>query len=156
MEMRAEFDGKYRYTLWRGWNDQLPPLVFLMLNPSIASGERDDATVRRCIYYAKRWGYGALLVRNLFALVSTDPRALYAHDNPVGPHNNRHILDACTGRDVVAAWGNHGTHLGRDQHVLALVRRYAARLWHLGPLTKAGHPHHPLRLTNDVPRNLWT
>lgn len=156
MEMRAEFDGEYRYTLWRGWDDQLPPLVFLMLNPSIASGERDDATVRRCIYYAKRWGFGALMVRNIFALVSTDPKALYAHRAPIGPRNDQHILDACRSRSVVAAWGNHGAHQSRDRAVLQLIRPVAAVLWHLGPLTSGGHPHHPLRLTNDVLRIDWS
>jgi hypothetical protein len=49
-----------------------------MLNPSVAGETDDDATVTRCIARAAKGGYGALEVVNLFALVSTDPQALYA------------------------------------------------------------------------------
>ncbi|WP_131822315.1 DUF1643 domain-containing protein, partial [Mycobacteroides chelonae] len=56
-------DGLYRYELHRSWRAG-PVVEFIMLNPSTADAEVDDATIRRCIGFAKQWGYGALVVRN--------------------------------------------------------------------------------------------
>lgn len=120
-------DGEYRFRLWRTWPMPLgvPPrmVAFLMLNPSTADATRDDATVRRCIGYGRAWGFNRLEVINLFALRSTDPRALYAHPAPVGPGNDDMILAvARTAGLVVAAWGHHGVHDGRAAQVLAMLR----------------------------------
>ena len=59
--------GKYRYQLWRKWDPSLPVVLFIMLNPSQADASEDDPTIRRCINYAKSWGYGGIYVGNLFA-----------------------------------------------------------------------------------------
>ncbi|HEC60861.1 MAG TPA: DUF1643 domain-containing protein, partial [bacterium] len=42
---------------------------------------------------------------------------------------------------TVAAWGNHGGYLNRDQ----VVVEFLPRMWHLG-ITKEGKPKHPLYL----------
>lgn len=57
-------DGLYRYFLARVWDAQLPVLAFIMLNPSTADGETDDSTVKRCVSYAKQWGYGGIEIYN--------------------------------------------------------------------------------------------
>ncbi len=80
-----------------------------MLNPSVAASEKNDPTVLRNIGFAKRWNFGALDVANIFGLVSTDPKALYSHQDPIGPDNDSHILDvADKAKLIVCAWGNHG------------------------------------------------
>ena len=146
----------YRYTLFREWDAARPTLVFLMLNPSTADVDADDPTVRKCIAYSKAWGYGRLEVRNLFALRSTDPKALLLHIEPIGPGNDQAIRTAVTGADVVAAWGNHGWFKARGMWVAReMLRPLARNLWHLG-LTTTGHPKHPLYLRNDVIRTPWS
>ena len=118
----AEFSpcGLYRYSLWRTWSDA-PPLVFCMLNPSTAGAELNDPTVSRCCERSRLLGYGGTIVVNMFALISTDPRALYSALDPVGPRNDAAILDAASKGDIICAWGNHGSLHGRDRQVLRLL-----------------------------------
>ena len=54
-------DRLHRYGLWRIWDDDLPKVLFIGLNPSTADELKNDPTIRRCIGYAKDWGYGCLL-----------------------------------------------------------------------------------------------
>lgn len=134
----------YRFELIRIWDTTLDEVGFVMLNPSTADAETDDPTIRRCIAFARLWGYGGIVVRNLFALRATDPRELRNHPDPVGQSNDDQYLRHC--RDdalTVAAWGVHGGLAGRDVEVRALLRRYGVALHHLG-LTKDGFPKHPL------------
>lgn len=153
MKSSAEISGcsQYRYTLTREWDETLPRTVFVMLNPSTADAHQDDPTIRRCIVFAKTWGSGALSVVNLFALRATDPDAMMAHADPVGPDNDRYISTVCEGDDVariVLAWGVHGSHRNRDMAVLKLLMGFK-RLC-LGT-TKGGHPRHPLYVKADAP-----
>lgn len=147
--MHAEIspDGLYRYTLHRGIIpaalDAAGEVLFVMLNPSTADDRLDDPTVRRCIGYAREWGYGDLAVCNLFAYRATDPKQLYTCPDPVGPDNDRHIIEqAARAQLVVAAWGAHGGHLDRDVAVLDLIDKPV----HCLAVTKAGKPGHPLYL----------
>jgi hypothetical protein len=136
----------YRYELRRTWDPNQPTVGWIMLNPSTADATLDDPTIRRCVGFARRWGYGGIVVRNLFALRATDPRALRTHPDPVGPANDRHLLNGARGGDAltICAWGAHGSLHGRDRAVLDLFDAFV-RVHHLG-LTKAGHPRHPLYL----------
>lgn len=135
----------FRYDLWRGWDDSLPPATFVMLNPSYANEDREDNTVSRCIKFAKRWGCGSLHVANIFAIVSTDPQALYGPNliSIVGPENDAAIVAAASqSKIVVASWGMHGAHLGRAAEVQAMIEPLAPLVC-LG-LTQGGYPKHPL------------
>ena len=78
----------WRYSLWRIWQPGKPYVVFIGLNPSTATEVEDDPTIRRCIRYAQDWDYGGLYMLNVFALRSTDPKALYRHSDPKGPDNS--------------------------------------------------------------------
>ncbi len=139
-------DKRYRYRLWRMWDADKPVLAFIMLNPSKADSRILDATVRRCIDYAKRWGYGTLEVGNIFALKSTDPSLLYTVEDPIGPDNNQAILDIYHKADLtIAAWGFHGEHLDRGKEVLELIPGAKCLVQ-----TKDGQPGHPLYLNSGL------
>lgn len=142
--------GQYRYCLSRSWLLGEGTVLFIMLNPSTADAETDDPTIRRCIGFARRWGYRQLLVGNLFAWRATNPRELRRVSDPVGPENDHHLVEMSVGADaVIAAWGAHGVYRNRSQHVLGLLRNPES----LG-LTKQGHPRHPLYLRADAAREV--
>jgi hypothetical protein len=86
---------KYRYLLWRIWDENLPQVTFVMLNPSTAGKEKNDPTINKCIDLAKSWNYGSLEVVNLFAYITSKPTelktALNKGDDIVGHKNNLYI-----------------------------------------------------------------
>lgn len=147
-------DGLYRYTLTRHWGFGNRVLVFLMLNPSTADGEHDDATIRRCVGFAKREAYDGIVVVNLFAYRATNPNdlwALHVHD-PVGVGNDRTLRAVAKKyRDIVCAWGVNAPS-PRAEYVLHMLKTLVpeANLNCLGT-TKAGCPKHPVRLASDTP-----
>ena len=146
----ALFDpsGQYRYWLRRTWDPARAAVNFLMLNPSTADQYQDDPTVARCRRYAERWGFGTLIVTNIFAYRSTDPHALYTLDDPVGPENDRYLLQAAAAAALrIAAWGTHGALHHRHTAVLTLLAAYP--LAALGT-TQHGFPRHPLYLRADA------
>jgi hypothetical protein len=136
---------RYRYVLSREWPAGKGLCLFILLNPSTADAETNDPTTRRCIGYAQRWGFSALNIVNLFALRATDPERLYRARDPVGPDNNRWILERLRAADlVVCGWGNHGAHRARDARVLMLIKSSGKEPHALG-LTRNSRPVHPLR-----------
>jgi hypothetical protein len=142
--------GKYRYSLKRLWDPSCHRLVWIMLNPSIADTVRDDPTVRRCVSYAKAWGFGSIRIVNLFAFRSTWPEELKRAADPIGPGNDRIIVEACRGAgQVIAAWGAHGSFADRDKQVLAMLGREGIKLDCLATC-KAGQPRHPLFMAADA------
>ena len=139
----------YRYTLWRGWSTDYPQVTFIMLNPSTADAQRNDPTIRRCIEFAQRWGFGSLEAVNLFAYRATYPVALFNAKNPVGAENDQFLMRAVArSACVVAAWGTKGTLLDRDKHVLQLLASWPNV--HCLGVTKGGHPRHPLYVKSDT------
>lgn len=143
----------YRYTLLRDLGMQTPKLTAVMLNPSTADESKDDPTIRRLIGFARSWGHGSLLVLNLFAIRATDPRVMRAAADPVGPENDDHLRAALIetkrlGLPVLAAWGAHGGHLGRDFHVLHKLVDGVD--WRCLGRTHRGHPKHPLYVPSSA------
>jgi hypothetical protein len=100
---------KYRYILWRIWDDKKPLIMFIGLNPSIADETKNDPTITRCINYAKDWVYGGVYVGNIFAYCSTSPTNLYKIDEPIGRDNDKWLFDTSRkAKKIIAVWGNHG------------------------------------------------
>lgn len=140
---------EYRYTLGRVWDPKGPRVLFVMLNPSTADAEKDDATVRRCIAFAKSWGYGSLEVGNLFAFRARFPKDLRAAQRPIGI-DNASALQVMQSRAAltILAWGNHGEFHDQGNKVgreLSLRGKVAT----LG-ITKRGQPRHPLYAPADL------
>jgi len=153
-------DGRYRYRLARMWDAEKPTLAWVMLNPSTADETEDDPTVRRCIGYAKDWGYGSIAVGNLFALRATDPSELDDDPNPIGEKNDFHLRKiANEAAKVVVAWGASysGNGLGevRRTYVTTLLEEETGEVFALDT-TKDGHPVHPLYQPSDADPAVYT
>lgn len=149
----AEFspDMVYRYVLKRVWSSE-PLVQFIGLNPSSASLQVNDPSIRRCIGFAKAWGYGGLIMTNAFGLRATSPTVLRAAIDPIGPENDRWLVASSKEAAlVVAAWGNHGEFGQRS----CAIRALGMPLHHLG-LTASGMPKHPLYLKASLKPVRWT
>jgi len=145
-------DRLYRYSLWRVWeaDSDLRMIAFIGLNPSTADETVDDPTVRRCINFAKRWGFGGMYMLNLFGYRATDPKDMKRQHDPVGPGNSAALIQV-TGAvpETVACWGSHGSYRERSSKVLDMLP--TKFVYHLG-VTKGGEPKHPLYLRSDTVR----
>lgn len=142
-------DGLYRYALWRLWDPAIFSLPILMLNPSTADADLDDPTIRRCIGFAKRDGFGGIMVVNLFAYRATNPADLAAVADPHGPDNEAAVMAVTQGRQVLCAYG---VSMGADRAYFTLqaMRARRAQTFCLGT-TKDGAPRHPLYVRKDAP-----
>lgn len=119
--------GKYRYTLSRHWGDGAH-VLFCLLNPSTADANQEDPTLRRGIGFARQWGFDGVVFVNLFAYRATDPADMLAAEDPVGPENDKYILQEAERADfVVMAYGAHGKYKFRDRQVISLLRNFDMR-----------------------------
>ena len=144
---------RYRYQLTRIWDTNLPMVMFVMLNPSKADAFEDDPTIRRCLSFAKGWGFGGIYVCNLFAYRSTNPEGLYEANNPFGDRNiwtTRFLADWV--EKIVCAWGNKPVLkkiLGTPNRAFDLLD-FASKKLHYIDLSKDGVPRHPLYLKGNL------
>lgn len=160
---------RYRYTLTRLWDDEAQRRVcWIMLNPSTADADQDDATIRRCTAFSTSWGYGSLIVVNLWPLRATNPndlRPFVAWDKSQDWHardqiyyvNLPIVLEAAHESAIaIAAWGAQANRLdcGYVDHVVEELTHGDcpagwAGLFCLGR-TKDGSPRHPLYAKGDL------
>jgi hypothetical protein len=159
---RFSADRRHRYTLWREWDvdsmtgtsddclNSANYCMFVGLNPSTADETNDDPTIRRCIQFAKDWGYGALCMTNIFAFRATDPKVMKVAVDPIGEENDAILIHhALFAGVVIAAWGTNGVHLFRNIRVKRAMTENGIELKCLRK-TKAGHPEHPLYVPADT------
>lgn len=120
--------------------------MFVGLNPSTADENLNDPTIRRCINFCKKWGYGSMYMLNIFAYRATDPKVMKMQEDSVGPENNS-CLEKITRKAgiVIAAWGIHGGHRNRDKEAMGHLHKL-----HTIGFTKHGYPSHPLYLRADL------
>jgi len=151
-------DSLYRYLLYRDHQTPLAPKpiktrVWCMLNPSTATHEVLDPTIRKCIKYDKRDGFTGTLVVNMCAYRATDPKELLVAKDPLGDWNDRAIEWACLEPldSVVCAWGRVHKSLLR----FAQRAEFLTRCLRACPLALAvnddGSPCHPLYLKDSLP-----
>jgi hypothetical protein len=141
--------GRYRYSLTRylDLDGDESVCTFVMLNPSTADATQNDPTIRRCLGFARAWGYGRLKVVNLYAFRTTDPGFLWLQDDPVGPENDHAISLAFGASDlIVAAWGAHA----RVVRLAQFAETFRGWRLHALGVTKHGAPRHPLYLRADT------
>lgn len=148
---------QYRYTLYRRWatERELYSLPIVMLNPSTADEQKDDPTIRRCIDFATREGFGGIHVTNLFAARATNPDELREFLDPEGPDNAaalRGVAQAAAqyGVPILCAWGAHPMAAARQPVVLDILGSFMASTVCLGT-TVGGYPRHPLYVKGDQP-----
>ncbi|MBS0990012.1 MAG: DUF1643 domain-containing protein [Acetobacter okinawensis] len=145
-------DNCYRYTLRRVWEEGRPMVMWLMMNPSVATEHGDDRTVAKCQRYARAWGYGGLFVGNTFAYRCTDQTRLLETPDPVGPGNDAALLDMARKADlVVAAYGSphHKGLRARGPQVVQMLQSHGIAVCALR-LSAGGRPCHPLYLPADL------
>ena len=146
---------RWRYLLWRRWDAAKPIANFLMLNPSTADELKLDPSCTRARMYAEQWGYGALIVTNLFGWRATDPEEMKAARDPVGRGNDQAILRAAQeSAIVVCAWGNHGAHRARSENAVTVLRTEKIKL-HVLRMNGCGEPAHPLYLPGRLKPSPW-
>ena len=143
---------RYRYALWREWDPAGPRILFIGLNPATADAEKDDNTMRRCLHYARAWGFGSMAVGNLFAYRTTWPSELKQADDPVGRYNDRWLCKLVRQADMtLAMWGNDGAWLDRSAQLASALGDL-----HCFKVTARGQPHHTRGLRNGITPQPYT
>ncbi len=145
--------GRYRYRLerrWAGKPGDRDAVAFVGLNPSTADAETDDPTLRRCVGFARDWGFPAVVLVNVFALRATDPRVLSGAVDPVGPENDGVLRAVLSNAPMaVAAWGARAPE-GRVATVAALRGD-----WRCVRVLAGGAPGHPLYVPRGALPAAW-
>jgi hypothetical protein len=145
-------DRIYRYRLDIAWGEGgLGNVAWCLLNPSTADEIENDPTVERRFRWSMAHGYDSLSIVNIFAYRATDPDVMKAQADPVGPDDDRHILEVAKASDLfVVGWGNHGSHLGRGWQVTEMLSREGIEPQCLG-INRDGQPKHPLYTSYTTP-----
>lgn len=153
---------RYRLVLWRRWMDcpVSEMVAFCGVNPSRATEQVNDNTVRRCIRFAKDWGFGGYIMLNLFAWRETDPDIMRKVPEPIGDDNDAAILWVARNcGKFIASWGGDGNHLDRDLAVLDLLKTAGIDLYNIGMTTPKPptrpQPRHPLFVRAATQPTLW-
>jgi len=136
---------KYRYCLWRIWDESLPKIMFIGLNPSTANEEQDDPTIRRVVRFASDWGYGGVYMLNLFTYVTAYPKELLKCDNPLMLADHYLQLYAKKVERIVFAWGSFTESADRAKQVKTMF----PIAFCLGQNSN-GSPKHPLYLLGST------
>ena len=143
----------YRYELHRIWDKSKPKVLFIMLNPSTADAMNDDATTIRCVNYANRWGFGSMMIGNIYPYRAKSPRRLTAWKTfgerySVFKENQQHVEMMIDTADlIVCAWGSNYQGIPKwleyyDLHYLELCKDGITPKHPLGNLSKDLTPRH--------------
>jgi hypothetical protein len=135
-------DGKYRFQLWRIWDETKPLILWVMLNPSKADANTDDPTIKKIQRFSKQWGYGGMYVGNLYPYRATKPEELkkVGFEVAASADNWQHLYDMKAKCEIrVLAHGNSPVEKPN------ITSNGEETDWYcLGKITKSGNPYHPL------------
>lgn len=137
-DARFNFEKTQRYSLWRIWGNRKNCVMFIGLNPSTADEINDDPTIRRVIRFAKDWGYGGVIMCNLFVQVTPNPKELII-DTPLEITQWAIANHFYQTQMYVAAWGNFKEATKRGDE----IKNWLKPLYAL-KINKNGSPRHPL------------
>ncbi|QCE32441.1 DUF1643 domain-containing protein [Acetobacteraceae bacterium] len=141
----------YRYTLTRIWDTEKPRILWIMMNPSVATETEDDRTVAKCQRLSRKWGYGSMNVGNSFAYRATDQKRLLEVSDPVGPENLQYLICMAKESDkVILAYGTPQAKQLQAQgtKIAQALAKEGIALYALKISTK-NRPYHPLYLSED-------
>tara|TARA_B100000123_G_scaffold266093_1_gene237887 strand:- start:95 stop:556 length:462 start_codon:yes stop_codon:yes gene_type:complete len=135
-------DKKDRFSLSRIWDSKKPKALYIMLNPSYADNESDDPTIRRLIFFSKKFKFGGFYVTNLFSQITPYPKELNM-DNKSKKKNLKIISELIKKSDlIVYAWGNLVSEPIELRKLIESPLCFG--------INKNGTPRHPLYLRSDT------
>ena len=147
---------RYRYKLTRTWDEDKGKVLFIMLNPSTANHIQNDLTTIRCINFAEKWGYGGIMIGNIYPYRTKRPKHLrqwmkmrFKEDYPeIDRYNKDHVYEMAQQADmIVCAWGCNHKGMPEWIHDLADYRA----LHYLELCDDGITPKHPLgNLSKDL------
>ncbi len=151
---------EYRYILGtRGKR----PIICVGINPSTAAPNDLDPTLKSAERIAHANGYDSFLMFNVYAQRATRPDDMEMARNEWLHAENmkafRYLLSVASADGaapaVWAAWGaiiEKRTYLSDCvREMTAIASKFDSVWYHAGPISKKGHPHHPLYLKSDTP-----
>lgn len=143
----AEFStcGKYRYKLWRIWDESKPLAMCIGLNPSTANHKNNDTTIRYLIKMLTILGYGGFYMANLFAIISSKPSVLLTCEDPLGDNDSKLYEISAICDDIIFCWGNF-----KEANERAKIIHSRFKMAKCFGLNANGTPFHPLAM---MPRN---
>ncbi|HYE53690.1 MAG TPA: DUF1643 domain-containing protein [Chitinophagaceae bacterium] len=132
---------KYRYALWRIWDETKPIVMFIGLNPSTANETENDPTIKRVKAIAESNGFGGFCMMNCWPYIATNPTELKIDAISSDKNNLMLTTIAAKCEAVVFAWGNFDIvrKTGRDRELQQMFPN--AKALHIN---KNGSPKHPL------------
>ena len=149
----------YRWSLDLKISLRKKEIIFIGLNPSISNEYSLDNTTKKIIKICDKYNYGKIKLINLFGLISTSPKLLQKHNDPIGFLNNKIIeynisyWSKSINCDLWLGWGNKGNLFDRDIQVYKIIKKYISfktktNSSNIKPLlikkTKYNNPIHPL------------
>ena len=133
------------------------------INPSTAKPDDLDNTLKSVQRIAAGNGFDSFLMFNVYAQRATRPDDMERQCNLRLHEENmkafRYLLSIS---DKPAVWAAWGAIIEKRRYLpecvadmLAISREYDARWFCAGPISKKGHPHHPLYLRKDEKLKLF-
>lgn len=152
-----DYEDTVRYTLGKpALGKGKKNLVCFGINPSTARPDELDNTLKSVERIAKRAGFHGWIMLNVYPQRATNPNDLHnTIQNDIHIKNIEHIERVITDYNatILAAWGtliNKRDYLKQCLQDIYAVSKKSKRKWVcIGNISKAGHPHHPLYLSNE-------